>query len=262
MEEDAVEYVQGIYPLVRTAAGAMQDFIIQCEDLAQLARPGQFVHIRVPGFSLRRPISICEVDRQRGQIRILFDIRGQGTQALAQCRPGDSLDVMGPLGNGFTLLSPDRKAVVVGGGIGVPPLLETAKHYGENATAILGFRSSDKIVLTRDFENRGVPVRLCTDDGSAGHHGLVTQLLEQRLAQSPADIVYACGPKVMLKFVARLCARFGVRCQVSLEERMGCGVGACLVCACKTKREDGSQTYSHVCKNGPVFEAERVVFDD
>ena len=181
---------------------------------------------------------------------------------MAQMEEGDLIDVMGPLGNGFALLEPQKKAVVVGGGIGVPPMLQTAKHYGSNATAILGFRDKDKIVLTEDFERSGIRVMLATDDGSAGHHGLVTDLLKVRLEEEKPDIVYACGPKVMLKFVARMCAEYNVRCQVSLEERMACGVGACLGCATPIRRDDGSVTYLHVCKDGPVFEAERVVFDD
>ena len=156
----------------------------------------------------------------------------------------------------------DEDEGVVGGGIGVPPMLQTAKHYGSNATAILGFRDKDKIVLTEDFERSGIRVMLATDDGSAGHHGLVTDLLKVRLEEEKPDIVYACGPKVMLKFVARMCAEYNVRCQVSLEERMACGVGACLGCATPIRRDDGSVTYLHVCKDGPVFEAERVVFDD
>ena len=151
---------------------------------------------------------------------------------------------------------------MVGGGIGVPPMLQTAKHYGSNATAILGFRDKDKIVLTEDFERSGIRVMLATDDGSAGHHGLVTDLLKVRLEEEKPDIVYACGPKVMLKIVAKMCAEYNVRCQVSLEERMACGVGACLGCATPIRRDDGSVTYLHVCKDGPVFEAERVVFDD
>ena len=103
-------------------------------------------------------------------------------------------------------------------------------------------------------------MRLATDDGSRGHHGFVTDLLRQRLTEESADIIYACGPKGMLKAVADLAAEFGVRCQVSLEERMGCGVGACLVCACKIARENGDPTYKHVCKDGPVFEAKEVIF--
>ena len=255
-----MEYLQGIYRISHVGKGSMCDFTIECPQLAQRSKAGQFVHIRLPGFTLRRPISICEVEGD--SLRILFDVRGEGTRAMAQLREGDSLDVMGPLGNGFTLLDPQKKAVVVGGGIGVPPMLQTAKHYAGNATAILGFRDAGKIVLTQDFEKYGVRVMLATDDGSAGHHGLVTDLLRQRLEEEKPDIVYACGPKVMLKFVAQMCAQYGVRCEVSLEERMACGVGACLGCATPIRREDGSVTYLHVCKDGPVFDAERVVFDE
>lgn len=257
-----MEYLQGTYRVTKIRPGCMCDYTIACPDIAAISKAGQFVHIRVPGFTLRRPISICEVDRQARTLRILFDIRGEGTKVLAQTKEGDLLDVMGPLGNGFELLDADKKAVVVGGGIGVPPMLETAKSYGKNATAILGFRSSDKIVLTDDFTAQGSRVMLCTDDGSAGHHGLVTDLLKQCFEEELPDIVYACGPKIMLKFVAQMCAQHGVRCQVSLEERMACGVGACLGCATPIRQEDGSVTYLHVCKNGPVFDAERVVFDD
>lgn len=255
-------HIQGEYPIIQVKEGAMVDYTILCPEMAQQAKAGQFVHIRVPGFTLRRPISICEVDKAAGTLRILFDIRGEGTKVLAGCKEGDLIDVMGPLGNGFDLLDPQKKAVVVGGGIGVPPMLETAKHYKENATAILGFRNKDLVVLTKDFEENRCPVMLCTDDGSLGHHGLVTDLLKKRIEEGPVDIVYACGPKIMLKFVAKMCQEHGIRCQVSLEERMGCGVGACLVCACKTKKENGEETYSHVCKNGPVFESEKVVFDE
>lgn len=262
MGDFIVEYLQGTYRVTKIRPGSMSDFTIECPDIAKIAKAGQFVHIRVPGFTLRRPISICEVDKEAGTLRVLFDVRGEGTRVMAETKEGDMLDVMGPLGNGFELLDPSKKAIVVGGGIGVPPMLETAKNYGENATAILGFRDKDKIVLTEDFEAQKNRVMLATDDGSAGHHGLVTDLLKQRLEEEKADIVYACGPKIMLKFVAKMCAEYGVRCQVSLEERMACGVGACLGCATPIRKEDGSVVYLHVCKDGPVFDAERVVFDE
>lgn len=262
MEVRLLEYLQGQYPILTIRPGAMKDFTILCPEMAALAHAGQFVHIRVPGFSLRRPISIAQVDKAAGTLRFLFDIRGEGTRVLADCKEGDMLDLMGPLGNGFTLLDPSCHAIVVGGGIGVPPMLQTALHYGPNATAVLGFRSADKIVLTQDFADAGCPVELCTDDGSAGFHGVVTEPLRRCIEQKKPDIVYACGPKIMLKFVAQLCAQYGVRCQVSLEERMACGVGACLGCATPIRQDDGSVTFLHVCKNGPVFDAERVVFDD
>lgn len=242
--------------------GNLCDVFIQAPQMAAVAKAGQFLHVRVPGFTLRRPISISEVDKENGTLRMLFDIRGQGTKALYKIDVGDELDIMGPLGNGFTLIAPQEKVVVVGGGIGVPPLLQLAMHYGKNTTAILGFRDKDKIILTADFERVGAEIRLATDDGSAGKKGFVTDLLKKRLDEDKPAIVYACGPTVMLRAVASLCKENGVRCQISMEERMGCGVGACLVCACKTKNAQGKIGYAHVCKNGPVFEAEEVVFDD
>ena len=149
----------------------------------------------------------------------------------------------------------------MGGGIGVPPLLGASAPYGENATVLLGFRNMRAIILSDEFEANGADVRIATDDGSYGHHGFVTQLLAQRLDEAPCDVIYACGPTPMLKLVAAEAEQRGIRCMVSLEERMGCGVGACLVCACKTKREDGSETYRHVCKNGPVFDSREVVWE-
>lgn len=255
-------YIQNVYPIVAKSALAKDifDFTVLCPEMAALARAGQFVHIRVPEHTLRRPISICEVDRQAGTIRIVFEIKGSGTEALANLPAGGLIDMMGPLGNGFALLESDRAAVVVGGGIGVPPMLEAAKHYAENATAIIGFRDAAHIILEQDFDSCGCDVRLATDDGSRGERGFVTDLLRNRLAEGGVDIVYACGPKAMLKAVAEVAREYSVRCQVSLEERMGCGVGACLVCACEIARKNGDTTYKHVCKDGPVFEAEEVQF--
>lgn len=148
----------------------------------------------------------------------------------------------------------------MGGGIGTPPMLETAKHYGKNATAITGFRSANAVILQEDFQRIGSSVMLCTDDGTMGAKGFVTQALRTRLMESHVDIIYACGPHAMLKGIVELAREFGVRCEVSLEERMGCGVGACLVCACKTVK-DGEEYYAHVCKDGPVFPAEELIWE-
>ena len=258
-----MNYRQGVFTLAKCEqiAETTYSFVITCPEIVSLARAGQFAHLRVPGFSLRRPISICEVLPKEGTIRVVFDIRGEGTKVLATLKAGDSIDMMAPIGNGFTLLEPDKKVIVIGGGIGVPPLLEVAKHYGSNSRAVLGFRSKSAVILQNDFASVGCGVHLCTDDGSVGRKGFVTALLKEQLDAKKPDILYACGPKPMLKAVANLAKEYGVRCQHSLEERMACGVGACLGCACKTKK-DGKETYSHVCKNGPVFEAEEVVFDE
>lgn len=256
-----MKYTQGEYQIVskKNLAKNMYDYVIAAKEIAQMAEPGQFVHIKVRGFQLRRPISLCEIDREKGTIRIVFEVRGEGTEELSRLNQGELIDVMGPLGKGFTMLSPDKKVVVVGGGIGVPPMLETAKHYGQNATAITGFRSANAVILAEDFQRIGADHILCTDDGTMGEKGFVTAALKRRLSQGTVDLICACGPHMMLKGVVELAQQFQVPCQVSLEERMGCGVGACLVCACKTVK-NGEEYLSHVCKDGPVFQAEDVIW--
>ena len=171
---------------------------------------------------------------------------------------GENLDILGPLGNGFDLTDTDRHAVFVGGGIGAPPLFGAAQKYGTNSDAILGFRSASAAILTDDFGKVCNKVMIATDDGTLGHHGLVTDLLKKRLKE-PCDIIYACGPKPMLKAIAEIAEENDIECQVSLEERMACGVGACLGCAVRII-SDGKEKYLHVCKDGPVFNAREVVW--
>ncbi|MDR1564314.1 MAG: dihydroorotate dehydrogenase electron transfer subunit [Oscillospiraceae bacterium] len=235
-------------------------FTVFSPAVASVAKAGQFANISVAGKILRRPISICELDPQFGRIRFVFEVRGDGTAILSQAVEGDIIDLIAPLGHGFDLGDPSLQAVFVGGGIGVPPLLEAAKSYGRNASVYLGFRSEEAMILVRDFAVRGAAVRIATDDGSLGYHGFVTDLLKEKLQNDHVDIIYACGPRPMLKLIAAMAREQGVACQVSLEERMGCGIGACLVCACPILK-DGVPTYRHVCKEGPVFNAEEVVWD-
>lgn len=234
---------------------------IECPDAAQKAVPGQFVHILPEGnFTLRRPISICGIDRGNGTLRIVFEVRGKGTEALAKLRAGDTVNLLAPLGHGFTLLPADSRVILIGGGIGTPPMLPLAQYYGKNAVVITGFRNRDAVILQEDFAGAGAKTVLCTDDGSAGRYGLVTLPLEEEIeAEKPAAIC-ACGPMKMLEAVAAVAKAYEIPCEVSLEERMGCGIGACLVCACRTTDRNGDEQYLHVCKNGPVFRAEEVVW--
>lgn len=253
-------YTQGEYPIVskKNLGKDTYDLTVAAEGIAKFSSAGQFVHIKINGFQLRRPISICEINRQEGTIRIVFEVRGEGTRELSKLNEGQMLDILGPLGRGFTMLPKDRKIIVVGGGIGVPPMYELARHYGANATAIIGFRTANAVILQEDFKAAGNDVMLCTDDGTMGAKGYVTLALKHRLMQEHADMIYACGPHVMLKGVVDLANEFSIPCEVSLEERMGCGVGACLGCACKTVK-DGKEYYAHVCKDGPVFPAQDVI---
>lgn len=232
------------------------DFTIFYPELAQIAQAGQFAHIYLPGRVLRRPISICEVDKEKGYLRIIFQIRGAGTAELSEFVENAFLDVLAPLGTGFALQDSSKKALFVGGGIGVPPLLEAAKFYGENATVAVGFRNKETVILEDDFKKIGADLRIATDDGSYGYHGLVIDLI----GDTKPDIIYACGPTPMLKAVCKFAEENGIECQISLEERMACGVGACLGCAVKVLDDQGAEHMARVCKDGPVFDYRKVVY--
>lgn len=253
-------YKQGKYLITRkcTLAKSVFDLTVHCPEIAELAQPGQFAQVAAEGYFLRRPISICNIDKQSGTIRLVFEVRGNGTEKISHLNAGDNIDIIAPLGKGFTFID-GAKAVCVGGGIGTPPMLGIAARYGGNAQVICGFRTAGIAILQEDFAAAGCKTTLCTDDGTAGMHGFVSEPLKARLESDKPDIIYACGPAVMLRNVAELAAEYGVRCEVSLEQRMACGVGACLVCVCKTVK-DGQSFLSHVCKDGPVFDSEEVDF--
>lgn len=233
---------EGIYDM-RLALDA-PDLEVKC---------GQFAHVYVPGKTLRRPISVC--DASGGVLRLVYQVKGEGTKIMSEMKPGCTVDVLLPLGNGFRT-EKGKRYCLIGGGIGAPPMLYTARMC-DRPVAITGFRNESLVILQDDFKAVCDEVLLCTDDGSAGVHGFVTDLLRERIGEF--DEVLACGPTPMLRAVAQLCRESGKPCQISLEERMACGIGACLVCAVKV-RKNGEEVMQHVCKNGPVFNAEEVVF--
>jgi dihydroorotate dehydrogenase electron transfer subunit len=257
-----MRYKQGKFRILKktAVAGQIYSFVIECPEIAEIANSGQFVHILPEGRTLRRPISICGIDKKKGTLRIVFEVRGDGTEEISRLNENELIDMIAPLGHGFEIDSNYKKVVLIGGGIGTPPMLPLAEIYGEKAVAITGFRNASAIILSNDFKNTGAENIICTDDGSAGIHGLVTKPLEDILAKDKIDCIYACGPKPMLKAVSEMAESKDIPCQVSLEERMGCGIGACLVCACKTKTEDGKEYMSHVCLHGPVFDSKEVVW--
>lgn len=248
--------------LTREACGTgLFSLTLRAPEIAAKAQPGQFVHIACGDANLlRRPISICDV--QGDTLRIVFGVKGEGTAWLSRRTPAHTLDVLGPIGHGFNSAKLGPRPVMIGGGIGVPPMLlacKAAKASGAQPTAILGFRSKDVVMLTEDF--RAVcKTHVCTDDGSAGFHGFVSDVLAQHIGEFTG--IGACGPKPMLKALAALAEKAGLPCEVSMEERMGCGIGACLVCACALKKQGGEadEHYGHVCKDGPVFDAKEVVW--
>lgn len=244
----------------RQLSPGVYKYLLSAPGIARRAAAGQFVQVTAPGFFLRRPISICRIDQKAGTLVLVMEVRGRGTAAIAGLDSEESLDLIGPLGHGFALAPAGAKALLVGGGIGLPPLCQAAAHHGKDATVLAGFRNAAAVILADEIAGLGASFAFSTDDGSAGHHGLVTDLVRRHLEERKTDIIYACGPMPMLRAVAALAKEKGVACQVSLEERMACGMGACLGCACALYDENGVEHYGHVCKDGPVFPAERVVW--
>ncbi len=235
------------------------DFTVECEEIASCAKAGQFLHIDCGDAALnllRRPISIC--DAYDDKVRFIFQKKGSGTDALSKKGAGDMLDILGPLGNGFTILPDKKKPVVIGGGIGVFPLYMLCRQL-KNPTALLGFRTKELVCMEKEFSS-AAKTSIATDDGSYGFKGYAPQLLEKMLGAGECDIIYACGPLPMLRAVKQLAEQFDVKCQLSLEQRMGCGIGACLVCTCETL-VGGEHKNKRVCKDGPVFWSSEVTLD-
>jgi dihydroorotate dehydrogenase electron transfer subunit len=246
----------------KTELGEAVSMVLEVGDMVRQSfkGPGQFVHIRIGSFVLRRPISICGIDKEKGTLRIVFEIRGEGTAEIAQLNKGDVVDMLAPLGHGFTVDESFKKVVLIGGGIGTPPMLPLAKAYGDKAVAISGFRNSSAVILQEDFKSAGAETILCTDDGSSGIHGFVTQPLAELAEKGGIDAVFACGPMGMLKGIAAICKEKGIYCEISLEERMACGIGACLACVCQSTDVDHHSMVKNkrICKDGPVFNATEV----
>ena len=262
---------------IKVLTDAVYSITVKSREIAKAARPGQFLHIKC-GHSriLRRPISICYV--KNDDVNFVFEAKGEGTKWLTAKKQGEILNILGPLGTGFNI--PDEKLLIVGGGVGTPPMLFAAQSAKNEVTAILGFRSADRVILTEEFKQTCKDVFITTDDGSVGIHGPVTKPLEELLQTGEYKTVLSCGQILMQKAVADICKKYNVSSQVSLEERMGCGVGACLVCACATylKADPGNMsttetannttnttetiTMSRVCLDGPVFSADDVVWNE
>ncbi len=227
----------------------------EAEPIARETVAGQFVAVYSDNGAnlLPRPISICETNKENGRLRIVYRVVGKGTDEFSKKTAGDRLTVMGPLGNGFTLK--DKKALLIGGGIGIPPMLELAKSLDCEKTVVAGYRN--ELFLKEDFE-RVAPLYVATEDGSEGTKGTVIDAIKANFLE--ADIIYACGPTPMLRAIKEYAVANDMEAWISMEEKMACGIGACLACVCKSKEKDEHTNVNNkrICKDGPVFNAREV----
>ena len=219
-------------------------------DTSDIKRPGQFVNIKLDGLYLRRPISVC--DCSENTLKIIYKVVGKGTEQMSGMKEGKTLDILTGLGNGFNIAKAGDKPVLIGGGVGVPPMYLLCKKLiekGAKPAVILGFNTSSEIFYKEEFEKLGVKTVVTTVDGSEGIKGFVTDALKD----TDYSYYFACGPMPMLKAVYNTCKTSG---QLSFEEKMGCGIGACMGCSCKT-----ITGYKRICRDGPVLYKEEILWE-
>ena len=236
----------------------------ESESLASSFVPGQFTMLRLPGTEplLRRPYSFC--DRLDSRFTLLVKEAGRGTRALARLSVGEVVDCLGPLGSRFTMPEPESTPVIVAGGVGIAPFVGFCRRLAasnKEATVLLGGRREHDLYLREDFEALGMCVRCTTEDGSFGHAGRVTDLLPELLEKTDSARLYSCGPTGMLLNTATVARRYAVPHEVSLERRMGCGMGCCLGCVVFVAQAERPSHYVRSCTEGPVFDADSVVWE-
>ncbi len=233
------------------------EMIVECPEIVAETKPGQFVNMycRHQGRLLPRPISVCEIDKESGRLHLVYAILGAGTAEFATFSAGETIEVMGPYGNGFDLSHEGDDHLIVGGGVGTPPMVELAKQLKGKKTIVVGFRTNPYLV--ERLKQYG-DVYVATDDGSVGYKGHVVALMEEK---GLSGKIYACGPTPMLKGLQAFAKVNALEAHLSLEERMGCGFGGCVGCVTKVKADtEAGYTYKKVCKDGPVFDAKEVMF--
>ena len=236
--------------------------VLKAPEIAENVAPGQFVHIKLNGFDshiLRRPISVYKANKDDGTIELIIQEVGKGTKFLHEAKCGAQFDVIGPIGHGWGKCKQGENVLLVGGGVGAAPLYmqaQDAKLAGAKVGVVLGAQTKDALVTLHDYEAiLGENVYCATDDGSFGEHGFCTGLVEKLLSQEHFDRTFVCGPQPLMKIVADLCKNAQVPCEVSMEKRMACGVGACLSCVVDTN--NGKK---RACVDGPVFNSEEIVW--
>lgn len=240
-------------------------FSIKAPEIAEIAKAGQFLEIKVSDTGevfLRRPISIYNNDKENGILEFIFQVKGKGTDLLAKKKVGEVINVIGPLGNGAFTVKDFNKVAIIGGGIGTYPLFELAKELKDraNTTMYMGFRNKDLVTLEKEFEEVTNNLVITTDDGSYRQKGFALDVLKEDCQKEKPDIIFACGPLPMLKAVQEFANSENIKCEMSLEERMGCGIGACVGCNVRIVTENPDEVkYNYVCQHGPVFDSKKVI---
>ena len=241
---------QGLFTVKEnTALNALVYKMVLFGDTSAITAAGQFVNVQLSGKFLRRPISVCDVNGD--ELTLVYKVVGAGTRQMSEMQPGDTVDVLSGLGNGYDTTKAGERVLLLGGGVGVPPLYLLAKRLlkaGKTVSVVLGFNKADEIFFEDEFKALGANVTVTTADGSYGKKGFVTDALPENY-----DYFYTCGPEPMLKAVYKATKTSG---QFSFEERMGCGFGACMGCSCKT-----ITGYKRICKDGPVLEKEEILWE-
>jgi dihydroorotate dehydrogenase electron transfer subunit len=230
---------------------------IQCPVIVNQTKPGQFLNLycRHKGRLLPRPISVCEIDKKKGLLCLVYAILGDGTKEFASYKTGESIEIMGPFGNGFNLNKNSDEHLIIGGGVGIPPMVELCKQLKGKKNIVVGFRDNPYLI---DRLQKYGKVYVTTDDGSVGFKGHVVELMEQKKLRGN---IYACGPTPMLKGIQAFADKYNLEASLSLEERMGCGFGGCVGCVTKIiANTKAGYTYKKVCKDGPVFDAKEILF--
>ncbi len=257
-----IQCMANITSVTKLADGIFSMWLL-APDIAAQAAPGQFVSLycRNEDRLLPRPISLCEIDREAGALRLVFRVAGAGTEEFSQMAPGQQIRVLGPLGNGFPCgeIGADGKALLIGGGIGIPPLLQLSKELSGEVTVVVGYRDADTFLL-RELEASAHRVVVASEDGSAGIKGNVLDAI--RAEHIRGDAVYACGPLPMLRGIKEWGLTEHIPVWVSMEERMACGIGACLACVCQSTDVDEHSKVKNkrICKEGPVFLSTEIEF--
>jgi len=244
---------------------------IVAPEIAEVAKPGQFVNLRPPtdrSYLLRRPFSIFRVNRRgnvAATVEVVFDIRGPGTAALAAMRRHEPIDIVGPIGRSFTIPKTQHSCLLVGGGVGATPLFflgEELQNAGKRVDILWGAATASRLVAPIEAKRLGAVAAFTTDDGSEGHHGLITEVLGEMIQRCGTEVIYTCGPRQMMASVTKIALEFGIPAQVAMEELMGCGIGVCMTCVTPVWNRDGTGIANvRTCVDGPVFNGARIAWD-